>query len=99
LRGPCYTFNTLVERLGLTGPFFLIGALSIGVHLRVQVPLRAGHSEQSKVKRSCVRATERGEEAWSVNREPMDKNHIEGVAKQGEQAYDCTALVTKSVAA
>jgi len=29
----------------------------------------------------------------------MDKNHIEGVAKQGEQAYDCTALVTKSVAA
>lgn len=53
----------------------------------------------SKAKRSCVRATERGEEAWSVNREPMDKSHIEGVAKQGEQAYDCKALVTKSVAA
>jgi len=29
----------------------------------------------------------------------MDKNRIEGVAKQGEQAYDCKALVTKSVAA
>jgi hypothetical protein len=25
------------------------------------------------VKRNCVRATERGKEAWSVNREPMNK--------------------------
>ena len=49
----------------------------------------------SEVKRNCVRATERGEEAWSVNREPMNKNRIEGVAKQGEQAQDCEALVTK----
>jgi hypothetical protein len=40
----------------------------------------------SKVKRNCVRATERGKEAWSVNREPMNKNRIEGVAKQGEWA-------------
>ncbi|MEN9761465.1 MAG: hypothetical protein RI906_1291, partial [Pseudomonadota bacterium] len=32
----------------------------------------------SKVKRNRVRATERGEEAWSVNREPMNKNRIEG---------------------
>jgi hypothetical protein len=24
------------------------------------------------VKRNCVRATERGEEAWSINCEPMD---------------------------
>jgi hypothetical protein len=29
-----------------------------------------------RVKRNCVRVTERGEEAWSVNREPMDKNRI-----------------------
>jgi hypothetical protein len=33
-----------------------------------------------------VRATERGKEAWSVNREPMNKNRIEGAAKQGERA-------------
>lgn len=26
----------------------------------------------SEVKRNCVRATERGKEAWSVNREPMN---------------------------
>ena len=50
----------------------------------------------SKVKRNCVRATERGKEAWSVNREPMNKNRIEGVAKQGEQAHYCKALVTKA---
>jgi hypothetical protein len=28
----------------------------------------------SEAKRNCARATERGEEAWSVNRGPMDKN-------------------------
>ncbi len=30
----------------------------------------------NEVKRNCGRATDRGEEAWSVNREPMDKNRI-----------------------
>jgi len=40
----------------------------------------------SEVKRSCMRATECGEEAWSINHEPMDKNQIEGVADQGERA-------------
>ena len=50
----------------------------------------------SKVKRNCVRVTERGKEAWSVNREPMNKNRIEGVTKQGEQAQDCEALVTNA---
>ena len=50
----------------------------------------------SEVKRNCVRATERGKEAWSVNREPMNKNCIEGVAKQGERAIDLEALVTKA---
>jgi hypothetical protein len=33
-----------------------------------------------------MRATECGKEAWSVNREPMNKNRIEGVAEQGEWA-------------
>ena len=50
----------------------------------------------SKVKRNCVRATERGKEAWSVNCEPMDKNCIEGVAEQGERARDREALVIKA---
>ena len=42
-----------------------------------------------------MRVTECGKEAWSVNRESMNKNPIEGVAKQGEQAPICEALVTK----
>ena len=50
----------------------------------------------SKVKRNCVRVTERGKEAWSINREPMDKNRIEGAARQGERAEDRKALVTKA---
>lgn len=29
------------------------------------------------------------------NREPMDKNRIEGGAEQGEQATNCKALVVK----
>ena len=49
-----------------------------------------------KVKRNWVRATERGKEAWSVNREPMNKNCIEGATKQGERARDRKVLVTKA---
>ena len=52
-----------------------------------------------QVKRNCVRVTERGEEAWSEAREPMDKNRIEGGAEQGEQAKDCEALVIEAQAA
>ena len=48
------------------------------------------------MKHNCVRATERGEEAWSVNREPMNKNCIEGAAEQGERAKGREALVTKA---
>lgn len=33
------------------------------------------------------------------NREPMNKNRIEGVADQGEQAKGCKALVVKDQAA
>ena len=50
----------------------------------------------SEVKRNCVRVTERGKEAWSVNREPMNKNCIEGAAEQGERAKNRKALVTKA---
>ena len=50
----------------------------------------------SEAKPNCVRATERGEEAWSVSCEPMNKNRIEGVAEQGERAKDREALVIKA---
>ena len=50
----------------------------------------------NEAKRNCVRATERGEEAWSVNREPMNKNRIEGAAEQGERACVREALVIKA---
>jgi hypothetical protein len=49
----------------------------------------------SKVKRNCVRATERGKEAWSVNREPMNKNRIEGAAKQGECGFGNEPFITE----
>jgi hypothetical protein len=42
-----------------------------------------------------MRATECGEEAWSINCEPMDKNRIEGVAEQGERANLREARVIK----
>ena len=58
----------------------------MGAHLRVQVPLRAGHSEQSEAQ---LRKGDRAwEGTWSVNRELMNKNRIEGAAKQGEWAMD-----------
>ena len=50
----------------------------------------------NEVKRNCMRATECGEEAWSVNHELMNKNGIEGDAKQGERAMNREALVTKA---
>ena len=50
----------------------------------------------SEVKRNCTRATKCGKEAWSVNHEPMDKNRIEGAAKQGERAFNRKALVIKA---
>jgi len=56
-------------------------------------------TKTSEVKRNCVRATERGKEALSVNHEPMDKNHIEGVADQGERARNRKALLVKGQAA
>ena len=47
----------------------------------------------SEAKRNCVSVTECGKEAWSVNREPMNKNRIEGVAKQGEWARESAKLL------
>ena len=58
----------------------------------------AGLATARQAKRNCVRETERGEEAWSVNREPRDTNRIRGGVGQGEQACDCEALVAKGQA-
>ena len=52
-----------------------------------------------EVKRNCGRATDRGEEAWSVNRGPMDKNWIQGGADRGERATNREAPVVKGQAA
>ena len=66
----------------------------MGAHLRVQVLLRAGHSEQSEAQ------LHEGDRMWggSVERncEPMNKNRIEGAAEQGERAKDRKALVIKA---
>jgi hypothetical protein len=53
----------------------------------------------SEVKRNCMRVTECGEEAWSINHEPRNTNRIEGAADQGERANDRETLVVKGQAA
>lgn len=50
----------------------------------------------NEVKRNCMRVTKCGKEARSINCEPMDKNPIEGAAKQGERARNRKALVIKA---
>jgi len=50
----------------------------------------------NEAKRNCMRVTECGKEARSVNREPMNKNRIEGAVEQGEWAMNHEALVTKA---
>ena len=77
---------------------FSFGAPSMGAHLRV-AKSRRKLTKTSEAKRNCTRATECGKEAWSVNHEPMDKNHIEGVADQGERAKNRKALLVKDQAA
>lgn len=47
-------------------------------------------------KRKCVKVIERGEEAWIVICEPMDKHKIEGAAEQCERARYRKALVIKA---
>ena len=54
---------------------------------------------ESEVKRNCARATERGEESWSVSRGPMDKNRTGGDAERGERAKNRKASMAKAQAA
>jgi hypothetical protein len=53
----------------------------------------------NEVKRNCGRATDRGKDAWSVNRGWMNKNRIGGDAGQGERAQDREAPMVKVQAA
>ena len=68
----------------------------MGAILEVEVLSRAGHSERSEVQ---LRA---GDQAWEGsterNREPMDKNRIQGGAEQGERAMYREAPVAKAQA-
>ena len=43
-----------------------------------------------------MRVTKCGKEAWSINREPIDKNRIRGAAKQGKRAENREAFVIKA---
>ena len=54
---------------------------------------------ESEASGNCVRVTERGKEAGSVNRGPMDKNRIRGDAERGERATDREASMAKAQAA
>jgi hypothetical protein len=56
-------------------------------------------TKTSEAKRNCTRSTDCGKEAWSANHEPMDNNHIEGGADQGERAINRKALLVKGQAA
>ena len=78
----------------VTGPSGFPGAPSMGAILEVQVLPRADHSERSETQ------LREGDRAWegsvNRNREPMDKNCIRGVVKQGERARKREALVVKA---
>ena len=50
----------------------------------------------NEVKRNCTRVTGCGEEARSINCEPMNKNQIQGTAAQGDRARNRKALMTKA---
>jgi hypothetical protein len=54
---------------------------------------------ESEANGNCVRATERGKEAGSVSRGPMDKNRIRGDAGRSERAIDREASMAKAQAA
>src|SRR5690554_984794 len=51
----------------------------------------------SEMKRNCGRATDFGEKAWIVNREPRNKKRIRGTAEQGKWAKYRGALVAKAM--
>jgi hypothetical protein len=54
---------------------------------------------ESEANGNCARATERGKEAGSVSRGPMNKNRIRGDVERGERANDREASMAKAQAA
>lgn len=54
---------------------------------------------ESEANGNCVRVTERGKEAGSVSRGPMDKNRIRGDAEWDERANGREASMAKAQAA
>lgn len=50
----------------------------------------------SEAKRNCGRVTDRGEEAWSKEIGPMNKNRIRGAVERGERAMDREASMAKA---
>jgi hypothetical protein len=54
---------------------------------------------ESEANGNCVRVTERGKEAGSVNRGLMDKNRIRGDAERSERATNREASMAKAQAA
>ena len=54
---------------------------------------------ESEANGNCARPTERGKEAGSVNRRPMDKNRIRSDAGWSERAMNCEASMAKAQAA
>jgi hypothetical protein len=79
---PCTTLRISLNSAAFGSPFFVRPARAYSWRCKSSRKL----ATVNEVKRNCVRVTERGEEAWSINREPMDKNRIEGAAEQGERA-------------
>lgn len=49
----------------------------------------------NEAKRNCGRVTDRGEEAWSEEVGPMNKNRIRGASAWGERANDREAPMAK----
>jgi len=50
----------------------------------------------SEAKRNCGRVTDRGEEAWSEEIGPMNKNRIPGADERGERANDREASMANA---
>lgn len=50
----------------------------------------------NEAKRNCGRVTVRGEEAWSEEVGPMNKNRIRGSVERGERANDREAPMAKA---
>ena len=69
-----------------------MGAPGTGAHWRYKSSRELITANEAK--RNCMRATECGKGKRSC--EPMNKNRIEGVAEQGERAWNREALVIKA---